>query len=198
MKCHQCERPAFYELEGRIRVCLDCYYKINQIHNIQFLQNAAMANQALDDMDMISGMRTVGGRVPIAALAAATRGADRTVYNNIKISQSTVGVINTGDLAKIDAVITLTKETDAEQIGVYLQELTQVILDSQKSTIADRQELIDLIKSLAEQIQSARKKSVTLSLLKGIEERIQTISAAIPVYEKMKPIVEALYSNLIS
>ena len=191
MKCHQCEKMVFYQLEGNVPVCLDCYYKIIQINNIQFLQAAAMANQALDDMDMITGMRTIGGRVPVAELAIAARGGDRNVYNNIKINHSTVGVINTGDLAKIDAVITLTKETDIQQ----LKELTQVILDSQEKPDVEKQELIDLVRSIAEQVQSGRKKSVILSLFKGVEERIQTISAAIPIYEKMKPMIEALLGN---
>ncbi len=51
MKCHQCQKPVFYDLEDVV-ACLDCYYKIVQINNIRFLQAAAMANQALDDMDM--------------------------------------------------------------------------------------------------------------------------------------------------
>ena len=52
MKCHQCQKPVFYDLEDVV-ACLDCYYKIVQINNIRFLQAAAMANQALDDMDTI-------------------------------------------------------------------------------------------------------------------------------------------------
>jgi hypothetical protein len=195
MKCHQCEKAAFYQLEQNVVVCLHCYYKIEQIRNMQFLQNAAMANQALDDMEMISGIRIAGGRVPVAALAIAARGGDRNVYNNIKINHSTVGVINTGDLAKIDAVITLTKETDIEQIGQQLNELTQVILDSEEKQDNEKQELIDLVRSIAEQLQSGRKRSVILSLLSGFEQRIQTISAAIPIYEKMKHMIEALLGN---
>lgn len=195
MKCNQCEKPALYQYEN-IHFCLDCYHKIIQINNIQFLQAAAMANQALDDMDMVTGMRTTGGRVPVAALAMAARGSDRNVYNNIKINQSTVGILNTGDLAKIDAVITLSKETDIEQIGMQLKELTQAIVDSKENSDNEKQELIDLVRSIAEQIQSSRKKSVIISLLKGFEARIQTVSAAIPIYEKMKPMIQALLDNI--
>ncbi len=195
MKCHQCETVAFYRLEGNVGVCLDCYHKITEINNIKFLQHIALANKAADDLDMALGMRITGGRVPVAALAMAARGADRNVYNNIKINNSTIGVINTGDLAKIDAVITLTKETDIEQIGQKLMELTQAILDSKENQDIEKQELIDLIKLIAEQVQSGRKKSVILSLFKGIEERIQNIRAAIPIYQTMKSLIEDLFGK---
>jgi hypothetical protein len=195
MKCHQCEKVVFYLLKDNVGVCLDCYHKMTQINNIKFIQHIALANKAADDLDMIAGMKITGGRVPVAALAMAARGADRNVYNNIKINNSTIGIINTGDLAKIDAVITLTKETDIEQIGQKLMELTQAILDSKENQDIEKQELIDLVRSIAEQVQSGRKKSVILSLFKGIEERIQTISAAIPIYQTMKPLIEALFGK---
>ncbi len=106
MRCYQCPKPAMYGVtEQNVPLCLDCWHKWQLTWHMQFLQNAAMMNQAMDDMDSISGIST-GGRIPVTALANAMQ--KRHVYNNIRISNSTVGVLNTGDLAKIDAVITLT------------------------------------------------------------------------------------------
>jgi hypothetical protein len=115
------------------------------------------------------------------------------VYNNIHINLSSVGILNTGDLAKIDAVITLTKGTDVELIGKEIENLTQVIIDASDVQGNDKKEIIDLVQSLAEQIQSSRKRSVLVSLLYGLEARIQTVSAAIPIYEKLRPLVERLF-----
>jgi hypothetical protein len=118
---------------------------------------------------------------------------EKKVYNNIHINQSSVGILNTGDLAKIDAVITLTKGTDVELIGKEIENLTQVIIDASDVQGNDKKEIIDLVQSLAEQIQSSRKRSVLVSLLYGLEARIQTVSAAIPIYEKLRPLVERLF-----
>jgi hypothetical protein len=65
---------------------------------MQFLQHAAMMNQAMDDMDEISGLPASGGRIPVAALAGAMKKG--STYNNININNSTVGILNTGDLAR--------------------------------------------------------------------------------------------------
>jgi len=179
MPCSQCKRPAFYNVgeKNNVPLCLDCWHKVTQATYMEFLMNAAMMNQNLDDMDAVVGFRT-GGRIPVAALAGVMhRGS---TYNNIRITNSTVGVLNTGDLAKIDAVITLTKDTDVEQIGTAIKALTQAVIDAQDIGQKDKKELVDLIQSLAEQVvgsQGGSKPSVIITLLRGIEERAKTFVA---------------------
>jgi hypothetical protein len=136
---------------------------------MQFLQNAAMMNHAMDEMDSITGLGQLGGRIPVAALAGAM--SNKSTNNHINISNSTVGVINTGDLAKIDAVITLTKDSDVDSIGVAIKTLTQTIVDSKEADRATKQDLIELVQAIGEQIVGQRKKSILLSLFKGLEER---------------------------
>jgi hypothetical protein len=82
MRCQQCPRPAFYSVgEQNIPLCIDCGSKLEETNFRRFLMNAAMQNQAMSDMDEISGLGTSGGRIPVAAIAGAfRRGA---VYNNI-------------------------------------------------------------------------------------------------------------------
>src|SRR5262249_9006209 len=113
MKCQQCERPAFYELgDQRIPLCIECYSKVVEAESKlyeanfrKFLMNAAMINQANDDMDRIIPLASGGGRIPVAAIAGAFgRGS---VSNNFNVTNSQIGVINTGDLQRIDAAITL-------------------------------------------------------------------------------------------
>src|SRR4051812_20740802 len=114
MACQQCQRPSFIEVgeaNARVRLCLDCWQKLSTIQHMDFVRNAAMLNHAMDSMDAVIGIPT-GGRIPIAAIAQAMNKGN--TYNNISISNSQVGVLNTGELAKIDAAITLTKGSDAE------------------------------------------------------------------------------------
>jgi hypothetical protein len=199
MRCHQCERPAIYCMEGK-NLCLACTDKLQSIADRQqsivdrqFLQNAAMLNLSLDEMDAVVGLPLAGGRVPVAALAQAMRG--RTVLNNIHVTNSTVGVLNTGDLARIDAAITLTKNTEVESIGVQLQKLTQAIVDTSDLDEARKKEMLDLVQSLAEQVVGPQKPSVMKALLKSIEERAQGVAAIFGVLDGLSAAFKLLFGG---
>jgi hypothetical protein len=194
MRCHQCPKPALYGVSDQnIPLCLDCFHKWQQIGYMQFLQHAAMMNQAADDMDSMVGFRT-GGRIPVVALANAMQ--KRHVYNNIRISHSTVGVLNTGDLARIDAVITLTKDSDVEAIGETLKNLTQAVIDARNIDEKAKKDLVELIQSLAEQVvgsQGQRKPLVIMTLLRGIEERAKGIGAISGVVHQLVAVITNMF-----
>jgi hypothetical protein len=150
----------------------------------------------MDDMEEISGLPASGGRIPVAALAGAMKKG--STYNNININNSTVGILNTGDLARIDAVITLTKDTDVEPIGNAIKELTQAIIDAKEIDKKARQELVDLVQSFAEQIvgsQGQRKPSVIMSLLRGIEERAKGYVALSIVAKQLVDIATSIFGG---
>jgi hypothetical protein len=155
--------------KGQFPLCLDCWNKLQSAHYMQFLINAAGANQALDDMDMITGFRTPGGRIPVAELARAI--VKGPVHNSFKISNSSVGVINTGDLARITAVVDLSKTTEVEDVGQKIQALTQAVIDASDIAANDKRDLIELIEGFAEQTIRSKKPAVALALLKSIEDR---------------------------
>jgi hypothetical protein len=144
---------------------------------MQFLQNAAMMNQAMDDMDAISGISSGEGRIPVTAIARAMQKTH--VYNNINVTNSNVGVINTGDLAKIDAAITMTEGSDVDTVGQQLKVLIQAVIDSNELNSEAKKEMAELIQSLTEQIVGSRKRSVISSLIRSIEERAKGANAII-------------------
>jgi hypothetical protein len=190
MRCQQCTRPAIYQVgDHAVPLCIDCYSKLEEANFRKFLMNAALMNQAMDHMDEVTGLGITGGRIPVAALAGALRRGN--VYNNINVSNSQIGVISTGDLAKIDAAITLTSGSDADQIGRYLRELTQAVVDASDVDQEGKKELIELI----QQIVSARKKPVIASLLRSIEERAQGAAAIIQVFSALKGAIVSLFGN---
>lgn len=157
----------------------------------QLLFCAAMANQALDDMDAVVGMRLSGERIPVKEIALAM--TEKSVLNNIHITNSSVGVLNTGDLARIDAVITLTKSTDVETIGTQLKMLTQSIVDSPDLNQAQKKEMLDLVETLGEQVVGPRKPSVIKTLLQSIEERAKGIAAIFSVALSLTAAIRGLF-----
>ena len=192
MKCHQCERPAIWRMgETNYPLCLECADKLQHIMNVQFLQSAAMSNMALDDMDAVVGAYGLpSARIPVRELALAMKG--KTVLNNININNSTVGVLNTGDLARIDAVITLTKGTDAEVVGQHLTQLTEAVISSKELTAEQKQAILDLLHSLSEQVIRERKPSVMRALLTAIKEPLQGLAAIVGIVDGLGASIERL------
>lgn len=113
MRCAQCSRPALYNIgdgEHAVPLCLNCWATLEEVNFRKWLQAAAMINHAQDEFDAIIPIGPSGGRIPVAEIA---RAASRTrAYNNIHINNSNIGVVNTGNLARIDAAITISTGTE--------------------------------------------------------------------------------------
>jgi len=170
MPCSQCKRPAIIAIgEPGVLLCLHCYHAWSEIQFWDFLQNAAMMNRSLDDMEMVSGFTLSSKRIPVAEMARAM--AKASTYNHIIVSGSKIGVINTGDLAKIDAVITMTNDSDAAGVGEALKILTQAIVDAQSLSDQGRSELIAVVQALSNEVVKDPKPPVVLALWEAIQTR---------------------------
>ncbi len=191
MKCHQCERPAYYQYDQAPPLCLSCANMQTDVAFKGFLMNAAAANQALDDMEAVSGIRLGGGRIPVAALATVARAAP--TVNSISITGSSVGVVNTGDLAKIEAVVTITQGSDAEQLGLAIRAMTQAVLDSNEVIAASKKDVVELLTALSEQIAAKRSKPVVGSILRSIEEHVRPINALGALFDRLASLVQAVF-----
>lgn len=55
-------------------------------------------------------------------------------YNNIRIANSNVGVINTGNLARIDAAITISAGTEYAEFAARLKDVVEKIAADQAAT----------------------------------------------------------------
>jgi hypothetical protein len=185
MKCNQCDRPAMYLIgeDGKIPLCLDCYAKLSHIHQMQFLQNAAMMNLAMDQIDKVTGFPSSGGRMPVHALAQAIRRSP--TLNNIHISHSQIGVLNTGSIQRIDAAITLTKGSDAEEVGALINGLTQAVIQSNELDASQQNDIIDLTETLAEEVVGKRKQATITAVMKSITEKVGGVAALAGAVEKL-------------
>lgn len=192
MKCYQCDRPPMYMVgeKNNIPLCLDCYAKLSHVQNMQFLQNASMTNLALDDMDMVTGFPSSSGRMPVQALAQAMTRSH--TLNNIHISQSQIGILNTGSIQRIDAAITLSKGSDAEEIGLQIKGLTESVINSNELETAQQNEIIDLTETLAEEVVGKRKPATITAIMKAITEKVSGVAALAGAAEKLWQVIKPL------
>lgn len=193
MKCHQCDSPALYMIgddSRKLPLCLKCYSTWIHIQSVQFLQNAAMMNQAMDHMDMVTGFPSTEGRLPVQALARAMQKGH--TLNNFNISQSQIGVLNTGSIERIDAAITLSKGSDAELIGEELRALTAAVIASEEIKQADKNDVLDLTETLAEEVVGKRKSATIGAVMKEITEKVKGAAALTVATEKLRAALGAL------
>jgi hypothetical protein len=176
--------------ENKFLLCLDCCEKWSHITNMEYLQNAATLNQALDEMDMSTGIPSSGGRVPVQALARAMQRSH--TLNNIHISQSQIGVFNTGTIQRIDAAITLSKGSDAKEIGALINNLTQAVIQSSELNATQQKEIIDLTETLAEEVVGRRKPATITAVVKAIIEKVTGVAALAGAADKLWQAIKSL------
>lgn len=184
MKCSQCDRPAMFETKKGAQLCLSCYGQLEDLRLRQAeasfrdqLVNMAMINHAEQSMAAQVGMNLSPHElIPVAAIAAAAA-ARNTRMTNINITGAQVGVLNTGDLAKIDAAVTITKGSDAEELGMAIKALTEAVVQTPDMKAEVKREVGELLAALTDQVAGKRSKPVAMQVLKGIEERAKGVNA---------------------
>lgn len=188
-KCYQCDRQAMYDV-GNVPLCLQCAATAEHISNMQWLKNAAGINQALDEMDTVTGIALGGGRMPVAAVAAAMR--RNPILNHIQINNSQVGVLNTGVIERVDATITLTRGTEFEAVGDHLKLFTEALANQREIEPKDRETLAELVESLSDQINQRKRASIAATMA-AILEKSSQIAALAPVAQALwltlKPLI---------
>lgn len=167
---------------GNVPLCLHCAATVEHISNMHWLKNAAMMNQALSDMDMVTGIPLGGDRIPVAAVASAMR--RNPILNHIHINNSQIGVLNTGLIERVDATITLTRGTEFESVGDHLKVFTEALANSVDVEQKTREALAELVESLSDQINQRKRASITATM-SAILEKSSQVAALAPAAEAL-------------
>ncbi|MEL7463603.1 MAG: hypothetical protein AAFN79_06025 [Pseudomonadota bacterium] len=158
---------------------------------MDFFKNAVMMNNAVDSMELSTGIALGGGRMPIAEIARAMQKPQ--AFNNIKIANSQIGVVNTGSIEKIDAAITLSQGSDVEIAARGIKNLTQSVLDAEDLLKEDKQEVVDLIESLSSELVGSRKKATVFAILKEIGARVGEFASTAKAFNELHSVLSALF-----
>lgn len=166
MQCHQCNTVAMYRVgEQGIPLCLDCYYKFSQIQQQEIENHERMANYASDQIAASVGLPPMGPRFPPRPRPVVFEG---TKLNNIHVSNSTVGTINTGSIGTVDQSITVLTHIGQPNLAQAVKSLSEAILQSGDLTPNQKNELIESLSVIAKEAATppeARQSTVALSLL---------------------------------
>jgi hypothetical protein len=185
--CGQCSIPAIIAVNGAA-LCVDCYYRFEVARTLNFRIAAIGMNHAAAEMDAVTGLRNFTPRIQVPDIPKGP-----LILNNIKISNSVVGSINTGNVQSIDVSITVLKEAGNAKISDALKALAEAVANSHAVSPADRDAMLDQVAYLSEQAVAAakdRRPGMIRSALSSITKGATAVSAIATAWADAEPLLK--------
>jgi hypothetical protein len=193
--CAWCDKPFFVVItrqDGeRLSVCADHYISLQGVENErqrnltdQARHAMAMMNLAADEMSMVTGVN-LGGKVAIPQPTPASN------FNNISVSNSTIGVLSTAAVGQISAYVGHMPRNDVARSA--LEQMTSAVANAPMDEVG-RNDLLDQIAVVAEQAASEpqkRKPAVIGPILSAITQAAGAATAVAQTWKVVEPILKA-------
>lgn len=191
--CNQCGKPAVISV-GNNPLCVECYLKFQQASKIFCDTLIQEENYLLDMMEATIGLPGVLPRIktpqPIVYKGPLT-------FHNIKVDQSVIGAINTGEVKRIDVTMDYINTFGNNELVKALKEFTQAVIDEKKIEIKMKNEIIEHISFLTSQAalpKEKQKTSIVKTVLSAIKDTISTIASLMLLWGKLQPLLELVFT----
>jgi hypothetical protein len=200
VSCSQCGKPAMFKAAGQF-LCLHCYNVLNQTNtqqqqaqNDQLRNLMSLHNLFAAEFDYISGIPgTPRIQIPQPPVQATIQQGPMT-FNNFSISESKIGVINTGDVQRIDVAMENLKQIGAAELVSALQEFTQSVLNCNEIQPDQKNQVLEQVAEVTDQVTlpaQNRKKGIIKALIEGIRNSALTVTAVSEAWTKLQPLLES-------
>jgi hypothetical protein len=117
--------------------------------------------------------------------------------NNISVSNSAIGVLNTGNLEVVDSAISALKSDPAtKEVSDALKQLTNSIAAAQDLASKEKNEAIEILSVVASEAtapKDKRKASVVNRLLAQFPTLIQTSAAVLEIWQTVGPSIISFF-----
>jgi hypothetical protein len=188
--CGQCGKPSVVEAGGQ-GLCVDCWHKFDVARTMAFRLSAIGANFALDQMDDISGLPRTGARMQVPPIPQGP-----PILNNIKVDNSVVGSINTGNVRTIDVSLTYLHSAGNDRTKDALKALTEAILSDTSIGDTHKNELVEQVAFLSEQAIAGardRKPGLIKATFGALTQAAGTVSAMAGAWQAAEPILRSVF-----
>ena len=180
--------------EQDIPLCLNCYLKYSQIQQAEGENYERMMNYLEDEVAASVGMSPMGPRFPPRPKPVVIAGVK---LNNIHVSNSVVGTINTGSIGTVDQSISALIQSGEPSLAQAIKELSQAILGSADLTQNQRNELVECLGAISAEAvapKESRKSSVALTLLERAAKITSLANDITDVCQKWWPVLAGAFS----
>ncbi len=187
--CYCAERPAaFWIYNGQLPVCMPCYEAFMRASDIQQRQAERHLNFLQDQMGFITGIPGLGARYPEEQ--APIHFQPVVTNNNIRVSNSTVGAINTGQVAHLNVLMTGIEATNPA-LAEGLTRFANAAVNEPTLSAPDREELLTLIEAVSEAATkppSPKSKLLMMPWLARIGAIAASVEALLEIWDRVKPL----------
>jgi hypothetical protein len=156
--------------DNNVPLCLDCNTKLQQMVAAQNAEHERQLNYLSDEMDAIVGIGPIGPRYPERPQPVILQGG---TFNNIKVTDSTIGMINTGQLHQVDTAISVIGQQGDPQLAETLKALTDLIVAADGLGDEGKKEAIEILSVLGSEATlpvEQRRNSIAKPLLERLRE----------------------------
>lgn len=115
--------------------------------------------------------------------------------SNIQFRDSNIGVLNTGHLEMVGSCISALAQKGETGLTAALNDLTRAVIQSSEVSAEQKNEIIELLSGIASEAVAPteqRRRTVLRSLLESLSTAIGVTSGLITIWDKVRPILEAL------
>jgi hypothetical protein len=181
------------EQDKHLPLCLDCSIRYQNMINQQLENIERQINFAMDTMDDVIGIYGVTPRFPERRPLIHTGGV---TLNNINVSNSEIGVLNTGTIENVDSTVTVLKTEGNNQLASAVTALSEAIIKSDELSNEQKNETLELLSSLSSEAiapKKARKLGVVRALLSGLSGMLGDVATLSAVWEKVQPVFQQVF-----
>lgn len=117
------------------------------------------------------------------------------MFNNIRVENSTVGVINTGDVKAIDSVVSTVSAQGNQKLATGLRDFTQAVIDDPLLAQENKNEALSQLSFLSHEVIADQKQPATIirSIMTGVERAINGSASLVTLWpllhEALKPVL---------
>lgn len=200
MKCYNCEKNAMFAVgpEGKqVALCLDCYIRFE---NIELQKLAALereVNYLMAQAESTVGLHGILPRYPERPAPRVIQTGGVTL-NNIRVTDSEIGVLNTGTIENVDSTVTVLKTKGNIELAQAVTELFEAVIKSTETSNDLKNQIIELLSVISSEAvapKEKRRRAVLTAVISELSEILSTIGSLASLWEKVKDIFEQFFNS---
>lgn len=181
--------------KARISLCLDCYIRFQNAIDQQLEDHERNINFLTAQMESVVGFPGILPRYPERQRRVIHTGA--LTLNNIHVSNSNVGIINTGTLQNVDASVTVLKSEGNAELANSIAALAQAVIELRDVADGTKNQILEILGAVSQEAvvpKEKRKPAVVRALISELSNLLGGIAALAALWGKAKTLFEQLFS----
>jgi hypothetical protein len=196
MRCHNCSKNAMFMVgddEGQVPLCLDCWtrYQNTALRQIEMAEREI--NYLTGQMEAIAGVGPIFPRYPERRPIVQT---GPLTLNNIRVTNSQIGVLNTGSIETVDATVNVLKSEGQDELAAAITRLTEEVIKANTIANDQKNQIIELLGALSEEATAPpekRRLSVVKAMLGNLADALGGVAEIAAVWEAAKAILTKVF-----